>query len=203
VGTLTATCREVITGNTESRLQRVAHVFQEALKWKSVTYQRFLDEALRIRRDLHADSQLETWVRLETQDIIRLKHIERYFSAAFFEQHIGNADALVEILDAKFHDAADVANYSRVYGVRVDAIDADPVLDDNQKRILKSYARAYREQQQASRVPVLTNIDEIRSLYREYSVRLLGKRASSSSTICARLWMMRFFSSIVRIDSST
>lgn len=187
--------QEVIRHNTDGRLERLAYIFGRALQWKSVTYERFLYHVISIRSEMNAGSQLDTWVQLETQTIVAEKHMAQYLSTEFMEEHIGEASTFIETMDRTFSDDSDIyfdldeffsrrassvtsilaSQYSRTYGLRITAIDSDSLLDDNQKRVLKAYARQTRDESEASHVSVTSSIGEIRSFYRAYGSRLLNE----------------------------
>lgn len=192
-GSISETTQKVVKENTTARLARLNYIFEQVLRWKSLTYERFLYQALRIRAEMNPGSQLETWVRLETQEIVVQKHLTPYIQTQLFEQYVGESDAFIQLLDDKYEGESDVyadleefftrrasnvtsilkSQYSRVYGIRLQTIDSDDLLDDTQKRTLKVYAKSVREESEASDFVQSSSIGEIRSLYREYGGSLL------------------------------
>lgn len=194
VSSIYSKTREVVRANADKRLAKATYVFNQVLDWKSVTYERFLYHVLRTRSEMNPGSQLETWVRLEAQVIVS-QHAPRYISTELFEEYTGDSAAFIEVIDKEFSTDAGVydefdryfsrmvhsvqsiltSQYSRVYGLRIEAIDADALLEDDQKRALKLYAREKRKESESSRVVVSSSIDEIVSLYESYGARLLGE----------------------------
>ena len=192
-GVLEETTRKVVTENTDKRLAKLAYIFEQVLEWKSTTYRRFLYHVLRIRTEMDPGSQLDTWVELETQQIVADGHLRPLLHTEFFERYIGNSQGLIELLDAKYASGTDiyselddyfsrrasrvssilVGQYNRVYAIRFEQIDTDALLSEDQKRNLKVYAREFRDASQASQQVVSTSIGEIRRLYLAYADRLL------------------------------
>ena len=190
---LAETTRKIVTENTEKRLVKLAYIFEQVLEWKTATYNRFLFHVLRTRSEMDPGSQLDTWVELETQQIVADGHVRPLLQAEFFEQYIGNSQALIELLEANYargtlvyselddyfsRRASRVSSilagqYNRVYAIRIEQIDADSLLSEDQKRNLKVYAREFRDASQASKLVVSTSIGEIRRLYLLYADRLL------------------------------
>lgn len=192
-GSIAETSTRVITTNTQKRLERLAYIFDRVLGWKSIAYQRFLYHVLRIRVEMNPASQLETWVELETQEIVADKHLTGYLQTAMFEKYVGDSAAFIDLIEKKYEGESDVyadldeffsrrasavssilrSQYTRVYGIRVETIEADTVLDDVQKRQLKVYAREERQRSESADVIVSSSIGEIRSLYLDYGEKLL------------------------------
>lgn len=194
-GSIAATAGRVITANTQKRLERLAYIFDKVIEWKKLGYARFLYHVLRIRFEMNPASQLDTWVQLETQQIVADKHMTAYLQTALFEMYVGDSDAFIDVLEKKYEGKSDVygdldqffskrasrvasilkSQYSRVYGLRLETIEADALLDDGQKRQLMVYARNERQKSESSNVIVSSSIGEIRSLYLDYGKRLLNK----------------------------
>ena len=192
-GALEESTRKVVTENTDKRLAKLAYIFEQVLEWKLSTYNRFLFHILRTRSELDPGSQLDTWVELETQQIVADGHLRPLLHTEFFEHYIGNSQGLIELLDAKYARGTDIyselddyfsrrasrvssllaGQYNRVYAIRVEQIDTDAVLSENQKRNLKVYAREFRDISRSSEQVVSTSIGEIRRLYLTYADRLL------------------------------
>eukprot|EP00903_Cladosiphon_okamuranus_P017763 g16351.t1 len=187
--------RKVVTENTDKRLSKLDYIFGQVLEWKSTTYERFLSHILRTRAELDPGSQLDVWVALETQQIVADGHLRQMLQTELFEQYIGNSQALIEAVEANYARGTHVytelddffsrrasavssilvGQYNRVYSLRVEQIDADAILSDNQKRNLKVYAREFRDASRSSKQVVSTSIGEIRSLYLTYADRLLSE----------------------------
>ena len=192
-GSIAETADHIITANTQQRLERLQYIFDGVIEWKMLTYRRFLYHVLRIRVEMNPGSQLETWVELETQQILADKHMTGYLQTAMFERYVGNSAAFIAELEKKYDGESDVyadldeffsrrasavtsilkSQYARVFTIRLEAIKDDAVLDDSQKRLLSVYAMDERERSESANVIVSTSIGEIRSLYLEYGERLL------------------------------
>lgn len=190
---LAETTRKIVTENTEKRLVKLAYIFEQVLEWKTATYNRFLFHVLRTRSEMDPGSQLDTWVELETQQIVADGLLRPFLQAEFFEQYIGNSQALIELLEARYARGTHVyselddyfsrrasrvssilaGQYNRVYAIRIEQIEGDSLLSEDQKRNLKVYAREFRDASQASKLVVSTSIGEIRRLYLTYADRLL------------------------------
>lgn len=192
-GVLEENTRKVVTENTDKRLAKLAYIFEQVLEWKSTTYKRFLYHVLRTRAEMDPGSQLDRWVELETQQIVADGHLGQMLQTELFEQYIGNSQALIELLEAKYARGTHVyselddyfsrrasrvssimaGQYNRLYAIRIEQIDTDSLLSEDQKRNLKVYAREFRDASQASKQVVSTSIGEIRRLYLVYADRLL------------------------------
>lgn len=190
---LEVTTHRVVTENTDSRLAKLDYIFEQVLEWKSTTYKRFLFHVLRTRAEMDPGSQLDTWVELETQQIVADGHIRQMLQTELFGQYIGNSQALIELMEARYARGTHVyselddyfsrrasrvsdilaGQYNRVHAIRVEQIDADALLSEDQKRNLKVYAREFRDASRSSNIIVSTSIGEIRRLYLAYADRLL------------------------------
>ncbi len=184
---------ELVQDNTTKRLERITYIFDQVLEWKSTTYERFLFHALRIKSEMNPGSQLDTWVQLETQTIVSENHIEDVVSTELMEQYIGRSDEFIQLMDEKYGPESSiysdlgeffsrrastvqsvlVSQYSRVFTMRVNTIDGDSLLDDDQKRVLKLFARDTRKASEASNLVVSTSISELEPMYSKYAERLL------------------------------
>lgn len=192
-GVLEESTRKVVTENVDKRLIKLAYIFEQVLEWKTSTYKRFLFHVLRTRSEMDPGSQLDIWVELETQQIVADGHVQEMLQTGLFEQYTGNSQALIEMLDAKYArgtrlyselndyfsrkasrvDSILAGQYNRVFAIRIEQIDADALLSEDQKRNLKVYARERRDASQSSQVVVSTSIGEIERLYLAYADRLL------------------------------
>ncbi|CAM9702612.1 unnamed protein product, partial [Ectocarpus sp. 6 AP-2014] len=158
---LADTSATMVTDNTNKRMAKISEIFEQVLHWKILTYGRFLHHVQRSRVEMDAGSQLRNWVELETQQIVADDYLKP-LQVGFFEQYIANR--VISILAGQF---------SRLLGIRLEQIDTDAVLDDDQKRALKQYASNLKKASEASRQIVTTSIGEIRELYLNYADRLL------------------------------
>ena len=197
VKNISSTTRSVLTQTSTARFNKLRSIFDEVLNWKLISYERFLHHALRTRVDFDPGSQLKTWVELETQEVVGSKHVGSYMNMSLFEQYMGNSASFMQLLASKYltpendiYDDLDsffsrrfpsiegilASQYSRLYLLRTQAIDDDTVLDDSQKRVLKSYARLVSESSRESRLEDSTSkpsLSLVKSFYTEYASRLL------------------------------
>ena len=198
--TIVDSTRKVLVASSTARFAKLRSIFEDVLSWKLKSYERFLHHTTRIRLQLNPVSQLETWVELSSQKIVGAG-LEKYLSHSLFEEYMAlgasGSSAFIDFLDTKFSDVsvsdfaqhlesyfssrvADVdsiidSQYAETYVLLIEAIESDAVLDESQKRVLKTFAREVREESEAKKIVYEKEIEhsDLTVLYEDYTNRLL------------------------------
>ena len=188
--------RAVLVASSTARLAKLRAFFEDVLSWKLKSYERFLRHTSRIRLQLNPGYQLVMWVELSTQGIFG-STVHEYLTSTLFEEYMGNSSAFIELLDSKFSDvsvsdfsssldsffrgrAGKVSTiiksqYAQTYLLQLDAVDADSVLDEPQKKVLKTFAMGVRQEAESSSPLDFDSVpfDQVQVMYLDYANRLL------------------------------
>ncbi|ACH46880.1 unknown [Feldmannia species virus] len=158
----------VIISASDSRITKLTRLFENVKEWQLEAFVRFLRHVSRIRAELNVNSNLETWIRQETQTIF----VSNSFKLGGpISDHFETRLSLVSNIL--------VSQSSRNLVARVSAVQNDPVIGATQKRRLTAFAHERKAGVESQDDTAVLDRDytlaELATYYEPYSSRLANE----------------------------